>query len=218
MADFTRVKDLHQLRLHLGREVFLGQPSGQLDRSAHLVDVVDPAVGEDKCASKARQAFDRPGRGTTRWSVPLTSNVTDLPEPKPSPSPGVAERKRGLSPRARLIDPGSGLATGRAPSAVSAVLRRRDPLRTDCNEPLGGRDSLSMATRAAGCSSGPSAACGSTRTRARRLIAHGALLVDVRRHDDTAAPLDGALRIPPDEIPQNLVRLRRGTTILLTCT
>jgi len=53
---------------------------------------------------------------------------------------------------------------------------------------------------------------------ARRLIAHGALLVDVRRHDDTAAPLDGALRIPPDEIPQNLVRLRRGTTILLTCT
>ena len=36
---------------------------------------------------------------------------------------------------------------------------------------------------------------------ARELISQGALLVDVRRHEDEELRLDGAVRIPPDEIP-----------------
>lgn len=53
---------------------------------------------------------------------------------------------------------------------------------------------------------------------ARRLLAGGALLVDVRRTDDAELSRPGALRISPDEIPQHLHRLPRGSSVLLTCT
>jgi len=53
---------------------------------------------------------------------------------------------------------------------------------------------------------------------ARELIAEGALLVDVRRHEDQELRLDGAVRIPPDEIPGKLEELPRDPPILLVCT
>jgi len=53
---------------------------------------------------------------------------------------------------------------------------------------------------------------------ARELIAQGALLVDVRRHEDQELRLDGAIRIPPDEIPDKLDELPRDRPILLVCT
>ena len=53
---------------------------------------------------------------------------------------------------------------------------------------------------------------------ARELIAEGALLVDVRRHEDQELRLDGAVRIPPDEIPDELDELPRDRSILLVCT
>jgi rhodanese-related sulfurtransferase len=53
---------------------------------------------------------------------------------------------------------------------------------------------------------------------ARELIAGGALLVDVRRQEDEELRLDGAVRIPPDEIPGRLAELRRDTPIVLACT
>jgi thioredoxin 1 len=53
---------------------------------------------------------------------------------------------------------------------------------------------------------------------ARELIAQGALLVDVRRHEDQELRLDGAGRIPPDEIPDKLDELPRDRPILLVCT
>lgn len=53
---------------------------------------------------------------------------------------------------------------------------------------------------------------------ARELIAEGALLIDVRRQDDEEARLDGAVRIPPDEIPARLDELPRGQAIVLVCT
>jgi rhodanese-related sulfurtransferase len=53
---------------------------------------------------------------------------------------------------------------------------------------------------------------------ARELIAQGALLVDVRRHEDQELRLDGAVRIPPDEIPDKLDQLPRDPPILLVCT
>jgi rhodanese-related sulfurtransferase len=53
---------------------------------------------------------------------------------------------------------------------------------------------------------------------ARQLIADGALLVDVRRYGDEELPLEGARRIPPDEIPGLLDELPRGRPILLVCT
>jgi rhodanese-related sulfurtransferase len=52
----------------------------------------------------------------------------------------------------------------------------------------------------------------------RELIAQGALLVDVRRHEDQELRLDGAVRIPPDEIPDKLHELPRDRPILLVCT
>jgi rhodanese-related sulfurtransferase len=52
---------------------------------------------------------------------------------------------------------------------------------------------------------------------ARELVANGALLVDVRRKDDPAVTLEGALRIPPDEIPQQLAAHSRDTPIVLAC-
>jgi rhodanese-related sulfurtransferase len=53
---------------------------------------------------------------------------------------------------------------------------------------------------------------------ARQLIAEGALLVDVRRQDEEELRLDGAVRIPPDEIPARLDELPRGRPIVLVCT
>ena len=52
---------------------------------------------------------------------------------------------------------------------------------------------------------------------AHELVANGALLVDVRRKDDPAMTLSGALRIPPDEIPQRLDGFSRDTPIVLAC-
>ncbi len=53
--------------------------------------------------------------------------------------------------------------------------------------------------------------------RARDLVAKGALLVDVRRKDDPAVTLEGALRILPDEIPRRLYEFPRDTPIVLAC-
>jgi len=53
--------------------------------------------------------------------------------------------------------------------------------------------------------------------RARDLVAKGALLVDVRRKDDPAVTLEGALRILPDEIPRRLDEFSRDTPIVLAC-
>jgi rhodanese-related sulfurtransferase len=53
---------------------------------------------------------------------------------------------------------------------------------------------------------------------ARELLAAGALLVDVRREEDEELRLDGAVRIPPDEIPGRLAHLPRDTPIVLACT
>jgi rhodanese-related sulfurtransferase len=52
---------------------------------------------------------------------------------------------------------------------------------------------------------------------ARELVADGAILVDVRRLDDPAVTLDGAVRIPPDEIPGRLEEFPRDTPIVLAC-
>ena len=53
---------------------------------------------------------------------------------------------------------------------------------------------------------------------ARELLASGALLIDVRRHEDASARLEGARRMPPDEIPSLVAELPRGTPIVLACT
>jgi rhodanese-related sulfurtransferase len=53
---------------------------------------------------------------------------------------------------------------------------------------------------------------------ARELIVQGALLVDVRRHEDEEFRLDGAVRVPPDEIPDKLDEFPRDRPILLVCT
>jgi hypothetical protein len=52
---------------------------------------------------------------------------------------------------------------------------------------------------------------------ARELVTTGALLVDVRRKDDPVMTLEGALRVPPDEIPQRLNEFSRNTPIVLAC-
>jgi rhodanese-related sulfurtransferase len=52
---------------------------------------------------------------------------------------------------------------------------------------------------------------------ARELIANGALLVDVRRHDDPAMTLERGLRVPPDEIPERIDEFSRDTPIVLAC-
>jgi rhodanese-related sulfurtransferase len=54
--------------------------------------------------------------------------------------------------------------------------------------------------------------------RARMLVAAGALVIDVRRADDRAPSLEGATRIPPDEIPARIATLPRDTPIILACT
>jgi rhodanese-related sulfurtransferase len=53
---------------------------------------------------------------------------------------------------------------------------------------------------------------------AREMLAEGAVLVDVRRYGDEELRLDGALRIPPDEIPGRLDELPHDRPILLVCT
>jgi rhodanese-related sulfurtransferase len=53
---------------------------------------------------------------------------------------------------------------------------------------------------------------------ARELVAQGALLVDVRRHEDEELRLDGAVRVPPDEIASRLDELPRGGPIVVVCT
>jgi rhodanese-related sulfurtransferase len=53
--------------------------------------------------------------------------------------------------------------------------------------------------------------------KARELLERGAVLVDVRRHDDPAMTLAGAVRIPPDEIPARLGEFARDTPIVLAC-
>jgi rhodanese-related sulfurtransferase len=53
---------------------------------------------------------------------------------------------------------------------------------------------------------------------AHRLLEKGAVLVDVRRHEDDSAELPNALRIPPDEIPGRLDDLPREGAIVLACT
>jgi rhodanese-related sulfurtransferase len=52
---------------------------------------------------------------------------------------------------------------------------------------------------------------------ARELVTKGALLVDVQRKDEPAMTLEGALRVPPDEIPQRLNDFLRDTPIVLAC-
>jgi rhodanese-related sulfurtransferase len=53
---------------------------------------------------------------------------------------------------------------------------------------------------------------------ARSLHGDGALLADVRRHDDDTLALPGSIRIPPDEIPGRLQELPRDRAIVLACT
>jgi rhodanese-related sulfurtransferase len=53
---------------------------------------------------------------------------------------------------------------------------------------------------------------------ARELVAEGAALVDVRRHEDEEFRLEGAARIPPDEMPSRLGELPRDRPIVLVCT
>lgn len=56
------------------------------------------------------------------------------------------------------------------------------------------------------------------RERAAELVAGGALLIDVRRQEDTSAALPGAVRISPDMIPERVAGLRRDVAIVLACT
>jgi rhodanese-related sulfurtransferase len=51
-----------------------------------------------------------------------------------------------------------------------------------------------------------------------RLVAEGALVLDVRRHEDRPGPLEAAVRISPDEIPGRIGEFRRGVPIVLVCT
>jgi hypothetical protein len=53
---------------------------------------------------------------------------------------------------------------------------------------------------------------------ARELAASGALVIDVRRHDDRVPGREGALRISPDLIPSRIGGFPRDTPIVLGCT
>ena len=53
--------------------------------------------------------------------------------------------------------------------------------------------------------------------RGRELVAAGAAVVDVRRLDDPAVTIPGAVRIPPDELPEHLGELSRDVPIVLAC-
>jgi rhodanese-related sulfurtransferase len=53
---------------------------------------------------------------------------------------------------------------------------------------------------------------------ARSVVAHGAVLVDVRRQDDPAPAFPDAVRVPPDEIPGWIQGMRPDVAIVLACT
>jgi rhodanese-related sulfurtransferase len=53
---------------------------------------------------------------------------------------------------------------------------------------------------------------------AHGLLADGAVLVDVRRHEDDSTELADARRMPPDEIPSRLDELPRDRAVVLACT
>jgi rhodanese-related sulfurtransferase len=53
--------------------------------------------------------------------------------------------------------------------------------------------------------------------RARELTAGGALLVDVRRDDDPAAGMPGAVRVSPDDLPGRVPSFPRDVPIVLAC-
>jgi rhodanese-related sulfurtransferase len=53
---------------------------------------------------------------------------------------------------------------------------------------------------------------------AHRLLDEGALLVDVRRHEDDSLQIPNAVRMPPDEVPGRLDELRSDRAIVLACT
>jgi rhodanese-related sulfurtransferase len=53
---------------------------------------------------------------------------------------------------------------------------------------------------------------------AHRLLEDGAVLVDVRRHEDDSIQLGNAVRMPPDEVPGRLEELERDRAIVLACT
>jgi rhodanese-related sulfurtransferase len=53
---------------------------------------------------------------------------------------------------------------------------------------------------------------------ARQMVEEGAFLIDVRRNDVVDVPLEGAVQISPDEIPQRLDELPRDRPIILACT
>jgi rhodanese-related sulfurtransferase len=57
-----------------------------------------------------------------------------------------------------------------------------------------------------------------TAAQVQRLLADGALLVDVRRQDDPAAPLPDSVRVAPDEVPGRLPEFPRDMPIVLACT
>ena len=50
------------------------------------------------------------------------------------------------------------------------------------------------------------------------LSAAGAVVIDVRRHDDPTASPAGALRISPDMIPRYSERMGQEVAIVLACT
>jgi MFS family permease/rhodanese-related sulfurtransferase len=52
---------------------------------------------------------------------------------------------------------------------------------------------------------------------ASRLVSEGALLLDVRRHEDEPDPLDGAVRVTPDLIPARLADFPLDAPIVLAC-
>jgi rhodanese-related sulfurtransferase len=54
--------------------------------------------------------------------------------------------------------------------------------------------------------------------QARELVDAGALVIDVRRHDDDVPGVDGALKISPDLIPSRTGSFPRDTPIVLGCT
>jgi len=54
--------------------------------------------------------------------------------------------------------------------------------------------------------------------QAQLLLAGGASLLDVRRHDDSSDHLEGGVRIPPDELPSRIDTLPRNAPIVLACT
>ena len=53
---------------------------------------------------------------------------------------------------------------------------------------------------------------------AHRLLEDGAVLVDVRRHEDDSLQIPNAVRMPPDEVPGRLDELRSDRAIVLACT